>query len=154
MWGGRYEKIYIIGCYDRVLEYDPISDKYAWKAAVPTRQGEDGLWTWWMLSASLVNGKIYAMGGDGPHGNHVAVYDPTTDTWEEKADMPTERAFLATSVVKGKIYAIGGTPPGANVAMGGGFALSTVEVYDTGFMPEAVEAEGKLFKPWGKIKSE
>jgi len=143
-------KIYIIGWYDNVLEYDPIGDEYSWKAAVPLKEGEG----WHMLSASVVNGKIYAMGGDGAHGNHVAVYDPATDTWEERADMPTARAFLATSAVGGKIYAIGGTPPGPNVVMGGGVELSTVEVYDTGFIPKSVEAKGKLPTRWGEVKSE
>jgi N-acetylneuraminic acid mutarotase len=36
-----------------------------------------------------------------------------TDTWTQKADMPTSRLALASSVVDGKIYAIGGRPDGA-----------------------------------------
>ena len=36
-------------------------------------------------------------------------YDPATDTWTKKADMPTARFFLSTSVVDGKIYVIGGS---------------------------------------------
>ena len=36
------------------------------------------------------------------------MYDPETDTWTQKADMPTPRS-TATWVVNGKIYAIGGT---------------------------------------------
>jgi hypothetical protein len=39
----------------------------------------------------------------------VEAYDPVTDTWTTKADMPAARALLSTSVVDGKIYAIGGT---------------------------------------------
>ncbi len=66
----------------------------------------------WGLSASVVDGKIYAIGGgQSPFGAFklpVEEYDPATDTWTKKADMPTGRCFLSTSVVDGKIYAIGG----------------------------------------------
>ena len=54
----------------------------------------------------------------------VEEYDPTTETWTPKADMPTKRSALATSVVGPQIYAIGGTA----VVQGPG--LSTVERYD------------------------
>jgi len=36
-------------------------------------------------------------------------YDPATDTWTTKADMPTARAVLGVVEVNGKIYAIGGS---------------------------------------------
>ncbi len=65
--------------------------------------------------------------------------------WTKKADMPTARARLSTSAVNGKIYAIGGWK--------GGFALSTVEEYDTGFAGQGVEAKGKLATLWGKLKA-
>jgi N-acetylneuraminic acid mutarotase len=51
-------------------------------------------------------------------------YDPSTDTWSIKADMPRARESLSISVVNGKIYAIGGGP---QVCSG---QLSTVEEYD------------------------
>ena len=64
------------------------------------------------LSTSVVDGKIYAIGGmtvyRGTDLATVEVYDPVTDTWTQKADMPTPRGWLATSAVNGKIYAIGG----------------------------------------------
>jgi N-acetylneuraminic acid mutarotase len=68
------------------------------------------------LSTSAVNGKIYAIGGQmgrwGPGGGLavpiVEEYDPATDTWVRKADMPTARLGLSTSVVNGKIHTIGG----------------------------------------------
>jgi len=70
-----------------------------------------------------VNGKIYAigggLGGPGPSVSTVEEYDPVTDTWTEKADMPTAREGVSTSVVNGIIYAIGGTPAG-----------NVVEAYD------------------------
>jgi len=38
----------------------------------------------------------------------VEVYDPSTDTWEKKDDMPLPRT-TSTCVANGKIYAVGGT---------------------------------------------
>jgi hypothetical protein len=76
-----------------------------------------------------VNGKIYAIGGalafDGTVLSTVEEYDPATDTWKKKADMPTARACLSTSVVNGKIYAIGGT-----LSKPWSQATSIVEEYD------------------------
>jgi hypothetical protein len=85
------------------------------------------------LSTSVVNGKIYAMGGSSPMPalaplSTVQEYNPVTDTWTNKADMPTARSGLSTSAVNGKIYAIGG------LANPTGIALATVEEYDTGFV--------------------
>jgi len=97
-------------------------------------QGEGGEWVKkadmptarFCLSTSVVNGKIYAIGGDSQNLadlKTVEEYDPTKDTWTKKTDMPTARNWLSTSVVDGKIYAIGG---GTQAIVG----LSTVEVYD------------------------
>jgi hypothetical protein len=43
-----------------------------------------------------VNGKIYAIGGEGGGRHKVEEYDPATDTWATKTPMPTGRALLAT----------------------------------------------------------
>jgi len=85
------------------------------------------------LSTSAVNGKIYAFGGSVATSNPfpalspapVEVYDPATDTWTTKADIPTPRNWLATSAVNGKIYAIGGGLSNQNQDI-----LSTVEAYN------------------------
>jgi hypothetical protein len=79
------------------------------------------------LSTSVVDGKIYAIGGAFSGGgaglSTMEEYDPATDTWTTKASMPTARApFLSTSVVDGIIYVIGGASGQATV--------STVEAYD------------------------
>jgi len=62
------------------------------------------------LSTSVVNGKIYAIGGwDGIRFfSPVEEYDPVADKWTKKHDMPIGRWGLSTSVVNGKIYVIGG----------------------------------------------
>jgi hypothetical protein len=79
------------------------------------------------LSTSVVDGKIYAIGGVPYNGgaafSTVEVYDPATDTWTTKAPMPTARAiFLSSCEVNGIIYVIGG--------INGERAFSTVEAYD------------------------
>jgi RNA polymerase sigma factor (sigma-70 family) len=97
-------------------------------------RGQAGTWTRkadmptarWGLSTSVVNGRIYAIGGAVAPQNYtprVEEYDPVKDEWKEKADMPTRRAFPSTAVVDGKIYAIGGYG-------GGGIECATVEEYD------------------------
>ncbi|MBN2131734.1 MAG: hypothetical protein JW741_19700 [Sedimentisphaerales bacterium] len=74
----------------------------------------------------VIDGKVYVIGGG--HGSAVyrslEAYDPTTDTWAQKADMPTARWSLGTCAVNGKIYAIGGVPGYT------GPACSIVEEYD------------------------
>lgn len=79
----------------------------------------------------------------------VESYDPLTDTWTRKADMPTARWGLATGVVNGKIYAIGGGNAARDVV------YNTVEIYNPqGDLnePFAVSPQGKLATMWGKIK--
>jgi len=78
------------------------------------------------LSTSVVDGKIYAIGGraGGQFYSTVEEYDPVTDTWTRKADMPLARSALSTSVVNGKIYAIGGA------GLGDEDPTAIVEEYD------------------------
>jgi len=126
-------KIYVIGGFrsndgvnfSMVEEYNPRTNKWTRKANMPTPRSA--------LSTSVVNGKIYAIGGDSgdylpaPTLSAVEEYDPETDTWTRKADMPTPRGSLCTAVVNGKIYAIGGV---TGMAGGGGSLVSVVEEYD------------------------
>ncbi|MBN1247499.1 MAG: hypothetical protein JXC32_07555 [Anaerolineae bacterium] len=70
-----------------------------------------------------MDGKIYAIGGVGGL-TKVEVYDPETNSWTARADMPTGRVLLSTSVVEGKIYAIGGN------TSSWGKDLAAVEAYD------------------------
>jgi hypothetical protein len=49
-------------------------------------------------------------------------YDPSTDTWTDKANMPTARERMASAVVNGRIYVFGGTRSGS--------PLVTREAYD------------------------
>jgi N-acetylneuraminic acid mutarotase len=128
-------KIYVIGgapvqygATAVVEEYDPATDTWTKRADMPTiRQG---------LYAAAVDEIIYAIGGCevAPGVDRdisiVEAYNPATDTWTRKADMPTARTLSAIAVVDGIIYVIGGAfddnyLDGVNVEV-----LSTVEAYN------------------------
>jgi hypothetical protein len=98
-------KVYTIG--DFIREYDPATNMWAPKTRMPTLR-------WW-LGVAVFQNKIYCIGGANVSvaTGYVAtganeVYDPATDTWENKAPMPTPRFKLRANVVDGKIYLIGG----------------------------------------------
>ncbi len=148
-------KIYVIGgeaqigplnngvavTFKTVEEYDPITDKWTQKADMPTSR---------ICGTAVVNGRIYAVGGMtwGPPQvirlSTVEEYDPATDKWTKKNDVPTPRTG-AVCFVKGKIYLIGGYD--------GEKLLSTVEEYDTGFVGESINPEGKLPTTWGDVRT-
>ncbi len=97
-----------------------------------TAVGQGGTWATktpmptarYSLSTSVVNGVLYAVGGDYVYGVYgtVEAYDPASDTWTTKASMPTPRYGFGTSVVNGVIYAVGGGTYGGD--------CGTVEAYD------------------------
>jgi hypothetical protein len=89
------------------------------------------------LGVAIVNGKIYAIGGDalslcgnclsadwgyGPVVGANEEYNPTMDTWAHKASMPTPRTHFGIAVYQNKIYCIGG--------YGSGGETDVNEVYD------------------------
>jgi hypothetical protein len=59
-----------------------------------------------------VNGKVYAISGKNNYLNgvlkSVEEYDPSTDTWSQKADIPEGRYGYSNAVYQGKIFVIGG----------------------------------------------
>ena len=93
-----------------VEAYDPAADTWSRKANIPTPRLEHGV--------SVVDGIIYAIGGLTPaqpyqkenNGDCSAVeaYDPGTDTWTRKAEMPIPTRAMKTEAVDGIIYAFGG----------------------------------------------
>ena len=115
----------------KVVEmYDPQTDTWVRKQNMSRRRASFGI--------GVVAGKIYAIGGNIHPGDRkpedprrvdlVEVYDPATDTWAKRADMPTQRKSVRASVIRDTIYAIGGSgwpPDGA-----GGPFLGTIEVYE------------------------
>jgi hypothetical protein len=85
---------------------DVVEDSWETMASMPTARNG--------LGVAVVNGKIYAIGGDTFGSGIVNVnemYDPATNTWITKKSMPTPRANFATAVFHNKIYCIGGLFP-------------------------------------------
>ena len=89
--------------------YDPETNMWQRLADMPTvRAG---------AKTAVVDGKIYVMGGYAGKDNQgvnfkflkaVEMYDPQTDTWVRKQDLPIPRIQFGVGGVAGKIYAIGG----------------------------------------------
>ena len=106
----------------------------------------------WALSTSVVNGIIYVVGGYGVVST-VEAYDPATDTWTEKPDIPTPRGSLRSESVNGKLYAIGG---GTDTTTDDPLEEGVVEEYNwllaPSRPPQSVDAWEKLLTLWGRIK--
>jgi N-acetylneuraminic acid mutarotase len=103
------DKIYAIQADGKNEEYDPATLAWTIKETMPTPRGAPGI--------VVYQNKIYAIGGtngfDPATGIPILcsvneVYDPVTDTWENRKPMPTKRSALSANVVDGKIYLIGG----------------------------------------------
>lgn len=128
-------KIYVVGGFEKPsfgnvmnlaitpsLEvYDPATDRWTPKAPLPVGLHHVGI--------GVVGRRLYVIGGYTQSGfsvwNPVATvyaYDPATDTWTDRAPMPTARGALSVTEHDGKLYAIGGYDRKANNAQ--------VEVYD------------------------
>ena len=91
-------------------EYDPVMDIWVSKTPLPTPRANFGI--------AVCQNRIYCIGGSTYSYESVVrvielsgvneVYDPKTDTWENKTSMPTPRDDLDANIVNGKIYLIGG----------------------------------------------
>jgi N-acetylneuraminic acid mutarotase len=129
------DKIYVVGGFEQpslgnvinlaiapsLEEYDPSTDRWTVKAPMPVGLHHVGI--------GVTGGRLYVIGGYRQSGltvwepvATVYAYDPATDTWAERAPMPTARGALSVTVHEGKLYAIGGYDRKANSA--------AVEVYD------------------------
>ena len=111
--------------------YDPQTNAWQRLADMPTARSEP-------LTA-VVDGKIYVLAGYVGKDNKgvnlknlkaVEMYDPQTDMWVKKQDMPTPRIDFGTGVVAGKIYAIGGRVYWRDRKPGSPGRIDLVEVYD------------------------
>ena len=98
----------------------PSMTENSWTTKAPMKEARA------YLGVAVVNGKIYAIGGDtgSPVGNGpgptvgtyrltpvvntTEEYDPATNQWKIKTQMPTARAMFGTVVYQNKIYCIGG----------------------------------------------
>jgi N-acetylneuraminic acid mutarotase len=130
-----HDKIYAVGGFEqpglsnmldlaitpKLEEYDPATEQWTSKAPLPVGLHHVGI--------GVAGGKLFVIGGYQQSGLSVwkpvatvYAYDPATDTWTERAPMPTPRGALSVTVHDGKLYAIGGYDRQANNA--------AVEVYD------------------------
>jgi N-acetylneuraminic acid mutarotase len=129
------DKIYVVGGFEQpslgnvmnlavsasVEEYDPSTDRWSSKAPMPVGLHHVGI--------GVTGGRLYVIGGYRQSGltvwdpvATVYAYDPATDTWTQRAPMPTARGALSVTGHEGRLYAIGGYDRKANSA--------AVEVYD------------------------
>ncbi len=128
-------KIYVIGGFNEpslsnlmdltisttVEEYDPSTDRWTTKNPLPMGIHHAGI--------GVVGTELYVIGGFTK--SFLSVWGPTaavyqynreTDTWLERATMPTMRGALAVAQIGGKFLAIGGYDGAGNSA--------AVEEYD------------------------
>ncbi|WP_019911913.1 Kelch repeat-containing protein [Paenibacillus sp. HW567] len=91
---------------DKVYKYEPINDAWIPKASMHVKR------EYFAIAES--GGKIYVFGGQ-QHTNKFTValnsveeYDPVTNVWTVKQDMPTGRMGMSAATVNGKIYVISG----------------------------------------------
>ncbi len=97
-------------------EYDPTADSWRSMAPAPMARGAH--------NAVVVDNRVHVIGGAGLHpgsketalhparphralGTHE-VFDPATNAWSTRADMPTPRNHAAAGFVDGRIFVIGG----------------------------------------------
>ena len=129
-------KIYVVGGETNIIpldileEYSPDTDTWTTKTPMPTSRS--------MTAAHVVNDRIYVIGGMGdydgdnwPPISKVEEYNPATDTWAVKSNMPTARSALLSAVYNDKIYVISGITGPIRAWSGDEYPKTDiVEVYD------------------------
>lgn len=122
-------RIYVIGGSPNMKEYDattnvvevydPVADQWSFAPPLSVARAD--------LTASVVDGRIYAIGGTAHVGvdalGVVEMYDPATGVWTRRADMPTPRLHLTSVAFEGEIFVFGGGPEWS-------VPLATVEIYN------------------------
>lgn len=84
-------------------------EKLTWRSrqVLPTNR-------FYLGAAAAPTGTIYAIGGQADGTTRLRTneeFNPATNTWRRRADMPTPRGSLGVAAAGGKIYAIGGQTP-------------------------------------------
>lgn len=91
--------------------YDPLINKWEKRADMPTER------EW--AKAEVVDGKVYVLGGElsfaGPLDarlvNAIEAYNPKTNTWRKRPNIPMPKCWFETAVVDNEIWTIGGYDP-------------------------------------------
>lgn len=111
--------------------YDPAKNTWETKLSMPTPRAD--------LCASVVDGKIYLIGGKEYWGGVKPfyhdldvneVYDPVANSWTAKSPMPIPAFGYASEVVDDKIYVIGGAREFQG-QLGNLTAIGANQVYDS-----------------------
>lgn len=97
-----------------VLDVDDLDAGWASAAPLPAARNH--------LSSVVLEGRIYAIGGQFGHDGgrtlsaRVDVYDPSSETWSRRANLPLRRshAEASTFVYNSRIIVAGGVGPGPN----------------------------------------
>jgi N-acetylneuraminic acid mutarotase len=93
----------------KVEAYNFATNTWTTKASLPVRLS-------FTNGAGLISGKLYVSGGwtldirtqDSRFSNALYVYDPPSNTWAKKANMPRPVAMGVTGVLNGKLYVVTG----------------------------------------------
>lgn len=101
------------------------ADAFLWRTLPPMLTARDG------LAAVWVGGALFAVGGFGGPGTGrparilptLEKFDPVTNSWISRLDMPTARMGLAAVELGGKLFVVGGQDAA-------GQFLSTLEMFD------------------------
>jgi N-acetylneuraminic acid mutarotase len=96
-------------------EYDPATNTWTTKTPMPTARANFAIAACqgkiYCINSALVGFKldeIYHLFKSPIYAGTNEAYDPSTDTWETKAPMPTPLSHAQANVVNGKIYIIDG----------------------------------------------
>ena len=128
-------KIYVFGGQDRnsqptrsVFEFDPARHSWRYVTTMPAARTAFAV-------ATDRKGRIYLVGGEHIVGNQITYirrvdrYDPSTNSWAIRANIPTARSYLsAARGSNGKIYTAAGMRVDAAHPFPEG--MNRVEVYD------------------------
>ncbi|MDX1555718.1 MAG: kelch repeat-containing protein, partial [Xanthomonadales bacterium] len=105
---------------DSTLEYDPATDSWRTRAAMPTLRVA--------ATASEIDGRCHVIAGSPSNDSRRPlsaheIYDPVSNSWSSAAPLPTARFAHAAAVLDGELHVIAGTTDGATI-------LDSVEVYE------------------------
>jgi N-acetylneuraminic acid mutarotase len=102
--GGRVDSFNLTNALTR---YDPVGDTWATLAPMPTARRN--------LALVPLGGKLYAVGGNAWAGDggwslsaKVEEYDPATNTWAARRDLPVARASLFGFATSDRVVVVGG----------------------------------------------
>ena len=109
-----------------VLDLDRLQSGWTSAAPLPIPRNH--------LSSAVIGGRVYAIGGQQGHDesrrfrSELHVYDPATDTWTRRADLPVRRSHFepGTTLWEGRILIVGGVGRGAE----NNRAMNQITAYD------------------------